>query len=501
MHETAGGGTGQTGQARAANASAGKASAFDELMAIRGLGQPQAGEAAISGADPFFRIPYRIGETVAATLAAIGVATNDIWQLRTGRRQQVQVDVRHAAATVRTVDYTRAQDAAGEFHHVPIPKDMSYMLTVTQPWQAKDKRWVLPHLNLPHLSQRVMGVLQAEYTPESVSAAVAKWDSDALEDAIAAARACGGKIRTPDEWLAHPQGSYLAARPVIEITKIADGPPEPFHGAATPQRPLSGVRVLDLTRILAGPISGRSLAEQGADVLMVTAEKLPQTPEHVRDISHGKRSCFLDFNKPGEKAQLKALAKEADVFVNGYRPGQLAANGFGVEELVAQRPGLVYVSVSCFGSGGPFKDRAGWEQVAQAVSGICHTYGEIVNGGRPKLVFAPMCDYTTGYLGALGILLALGRRAREGGSYHVQISLCQSAMFIQRQGLLDADAFAHAPEKLSEPELVPLYVEADTCYGRLRTLGPALKMSETPSRWAIPTPRLGGDKPEWLSRV
>jgi crotonobetainyl-CoA:carnitine CoA-transferase CaiB-like acyl-CoA transferase len=485
-----------------ANPSAqGKAAAFDELMAVRGLGQPAQGEVGIAGADPFYRIPFRIGETVAATLAAIGVATNDIWQLRTGRRQQVNVAVPHAAATVRTVDYTRGQDAAGEFHHIPVPQDMSYMLTVTQPWQTKDKRWFLPHLNLPHLAKRVLGVLQCDYTPAAVSETVAKWDSDALEQAIADANACGGKIRTPDEWLQHPQGQYLAARPVIEITRIADGPPEPIHGDASPSRPLAGLRILDLTRILAGPISGRALAEQGADVLMVTAEKLPQTPEHVRDISHGKRSCFLDYTKPDEKAKLTALAKEADVFINGYRPGQLEANGFGIDELVSQRPGLIYVSISCFGSGGPFKDRAGWEQVAQSVSGICHTYGEIANGGRPKLVFAPMCDYTTGYLGALGILLALGRRARDGGSYHVQVSLCQSAMFIQRQGLLAADTFKDAPEKLSESELAPLFVEADTSYGRLRTLGPALQMSETPSRWATPTPRLGGDKPEWLPRA
>jgi crotonobetainyl-CoA:carnitine CoA-transferase CaiB-like acyl-CoA transferase len=490
-----------TKAAAATHSAEGKAQAFDELMAVRGLGQPERGEVAISGSDPFYRIPFRIGETVAATLAAIGVATNDLWQLRTGRRQRVNVDVRHAAATVRTVDYTRGQDASGEFHHIPVPQDMSYMLTVTQPWPTKDNRFLLPHLNLPHLAKRVLGVLQCDYTPAAVSETVAKWDSDALEQAIADANACGGKIRSREEWLAHPQGKYLAARPVIEITKIADGPPEPLHGDASSARPLAGLRVMDLTRILAGPISGRALSEQGADVLMVTAEKLPQTPEHVRDISHGKRSCFLDYTKPEEKAKMKALAKEADVFINGYRPGQLEANGFGLQELVSQRPGLIYVSISCFGSGGPFKDRAGWEQVAQSVTGICQTYGEIANAGRPKLVFAPMCDYTTGYLGALGILLALGRRAREGGSYHVQVSLCQSAMFIQRQGLLAADAFKDAPEKLPEAELAPLLVEADTSYGRLRTLGPALQMSETPSRWAIPTPRLGGDKPEWLPRA
>jgi crotonobetainyl-CoA:carnitine CoA-transferase CaiB-like acyl-CoA transferase len=174
-------------------------------------------------------------------------------------------------------------------------------------------------------------------------------------------------IRSPQEWLEHPQGRYLAERPVIEITKISDTATEQLHRG---DRPLSGVRVLDLTRILAGPVAGRALAEHGADVLMVGAEGLPQTPEHVRDTSHGKRSCFLNIQEASQAEELRTLVSQADVFINGYRPGRLAAHGFSVEDLVAQRPGLVVVSVSCFGSGGPWASRAGWEQVAQAVTGI-----------------------------------------------------------------------------------------------------------------------------------
>jgi crotonobetainyl-CoA:carnitine CoA-transferase CaiB-like acyl-CoA transferase len=473
----------------------GKADAFAELMDVRGLGDPAGGEVAISGNDPFYRTPYRVGEAVAAALAATGVAANDIWQLRTGRRQKVAIDVRAAAATLRTVDYTRARDAAGQYQHVPIPTAMSHMISVTQPWQTKDGRWVLPHLNLPHLERRVLNVLQCESTPQSVSRAVAAWDSDALEQAIADAHACGGKIRTPEEWLAHPQGQYLAAQPVVEIRKIGESAPEPFHSG---DRPLSGVRVLDLARVLAGPVAGRSLAEHGADVLMVTAAHLPQTPEHVRDTSHGKRSCFLDLTQDAESAEFRALVRDADVFLDGYRPGALAVRGFGRDELSALRPGLIYLSVNCFGSGGPFAARAGWEQVAQAVTGVCHTNGLLTGGGKPKLVFAPMCDYTTGYLAAYGVMLALARRAREGGTYAVQVSLCQSAMFVQRQGLVDS--FADAPERLTEPELDAAYVQSDTCYGDLKTLGPVLKMSETPCRWALPTPKLGGGRAEWLTR-
>jgi crotonobetainyl-CoA:carnitine CoA-transferase CaiB-like acyl-CoA transferase len=469
--------------------------AFRELMAIRGLAEPAAGEVSVAGRDPFFRTPFKVGEVAAAALAACGVAANDVWALRGHARQTIGVRVPEAAATLRTVDYTRARGEDGVYRHVPIPMTMAHMLKVTQPWQAKDGRWFLPHLNLPALSARVLGVLRCESTPEAVSAAIAQWDPVELEEAIAEAQACGGVIRTQAEWLAHPQGAYLSGRPVVEITRVGDTAPEPFRPG---DRPLSGVRVLDLTRILAGPVGGRGLAEQGADVLMVTSRDLPQTPEHVRDTSHGKRSCFLDLKLDEGRARFAELVREADVVVNGYRPGALARLGFGMEELARLRPGIVQVSVSCYGSGGPFADRAGWEQVAQAVTGICETQGRMIGAGQPKLVFAPVCDYSTGYLAAFGAMLALARRARDGGSYHVHVSLCQSAMLVQRQGLVSN--FADAPEHLTEDELAPLHVREESCYGDLKTLGPVLRMSETPPRWDRPTPSLGGDEPVWLSR-
>jgi crotonobetainyl-CoA:carnitine CoA-transferase CaiB-like acyl-CoA transferase len=477
----------------------GKDGALRELMLLRGplcsAGALRAAEVEIEGADPFYPTPFRVGESAAAALAATGVVANDIWEMRTGRRQRIHVDVREAAATLRTVDYTRAPDTAGHYVQVPIPDAMSHMLTVTQPWPTADGRWFLPHFNLPNLSARVLDVLQCDSTPAAVEAAVARWKADDLEAAIASAGACGGTIRSVDEWLAHPQGQYLVGRPVIEIVRIGDSEPEPFPAGQTP---LGGVRVLDLTRILAGPVAGRTLAEHGADVLMVTGSALPQTPEHVRDTSHGKRSCFLDLKTHDGAARLHALAKDADVFIDGYRPGRLVSLGFDATTLTAERPGIVHVAVSCFGSGGPFADRAGWEQVAQAVTGVCEANGRLNGAGRPKLVFAPMCDYTTGYLAAYGAMLALSRRAREGGSYSVHVSLCQAAMFAQRRGLVDH--FSAAKGRLDDAALDKLYVDENAAYGPLRTLGPVLSMSETPCRWPHPAPRLGADKPEWMPR-
>ncbi|MFM0291500.1 CoA transferase [Paraburkholderia megapolitana] len=475
-----------------------KPEAFRELMAIRAGKDISQNEVAITGADPMFASPFRIGETLASALAARAVAANDLWELRTGRRQSIGVDIMAAAATsLGGEDMTLVRGTDGEYRPAPIADSLEQMVALTQPWQTADGRWFLPHFNLPHLERRVLDVLQCEKTPESVAAAVRRWRADDLEEAIAAANACGGIVRTPEEWLEHPHGAYLASRPVVEITRVADSEPLPLPAGGT--QPASGIRVLDLTRILAGPTTGIGLAEHGADVLMVTAPQLPQVPPFVRDTSHGKRSCFLDINVPTDAARLRELVGDTDVFIDGYRPHRLASHGLGIDDLVKLRPGLVHVSVNCYGSGGPFADRAGWDQVAQAVTGVCDIQGTATKAGRPKLTPVYLCDFLTGFLAAFGTMLALARRAREGGSYHVQVSLCQSAMLLQRQGLIDR--FENAPGRLS-PEAFNQYAVDDygTPFGDLRSLGPVIRMSETPPRWDKTIPVLGGNRAEWLPR-
>ena len=461
--------------------------AFEEVMSIRGKGMPADGEVTITGKDPVYSTKFKIGETVAAALAGVGTAANDIHELKTGRREKVSIDVRHAAATLRSGDYASQKDGSGTFQPLIHPSHKA-MTALTQPWPTKDGRWALPHFGLPHLQARMQKLLGCEATPESVAAAVKKWDALDLEAAIDEHRVCGGMVRTNAEWLAEEHGKVLAAKPIVEIIKIADSAPEPMPAG---ERPLSGIRALDLTRILAGPTCARTLAEHGADVLMVTAEGLPQIPHAVIDTNHGKRSIFLDLKNPEDNARLKELAREADVFSQGYRPGMIEGLGFGPEELAELRPGIIYTSISCYGADGPFSHRAGWEQVAQTMTGILHEG----TPERPKLLPAAANDYTTGYLGAYGVLLALARRAVEGGSYHVRVSLCQSGMFIYRQGDV---GYQELGMDLSEAELAPLLVESQPAFGRIRHLGPVVRMSETQPFWDKPTPVLGGDRPEWL---
>jgi crotonobetainyl-CoA:carnitine CoA-transferase CaiB-like acyl-CoA transferase len=257
----------------------------------------------------------------------------------------------------------------------------------------------------------------------------------------------------------------------VDINKIGDSDPIPFPKG---ERPLSGIRVLDLTRILAGPIAARTLAENGADVLMVTAQHLPQVPEHVMDTSHGKRSCFLNLH------QAEDLATIMDKL------------GLSPEQLAEERPGIIYLSISCYGHGGPFSNRGGWEQIGQSATGICLDNGD----ERPTLLPASACDYTTGYNGAYGVLLALARRAREGGSYHVRVSLCRSGMYIYKQGKVDYPA---ADMGLSADELNAIMIESKGGHGALKHLGPVLGMSETRPYWDKPSPTLGSNRAEWLA--
>lgn len=459
--------------------------ALHELMNIRDLPLPTE-RVDILGLDPVLSTRFKLGETGAAIMAAVGVAVNDLWEMKTGRRQDLAVKASHAAAALRSYNYMRVADTESTRNWAA----QRGRQRISTPHPTKDGRYFLPHMGLPHLAERVLKVLDCEHELDSIVEAVSRWDALELEDAIAEVRACGAMVRTAEEWAEHPHGQALGAKPVVEIIKIGDSDPEPLP-ENDGGRPLGGVRALDLTRILAGPTCARTLAEHGADVLMVTAEHLPQSQYFVMDTSHGKRTCFLDIEKDDEKERLLELTRDADVFSQGYRPGVLAKRGLSPEELAEIRPGIVYTSMNCYGYEGPFADRAGWEQLAQTVTGIAAEHGR----ERPTLLPAAACDYSTGYLAAYGTLLALGLRARVGGSYHVRASLCQSGMFIHRQERVDYDDDAMEVDK---DDLDEITVESDTPYGRMRHLGPILRMSATPPRWDLPTVPLGTHKAEWL---
>ncbi|MBV9250161.1 MAG: CoA transferase, partial [Acetobacteraceae bacterium] len=321
-----------------------------------------------------------------------------------------------------------------------------------------------------------------------------------LEEAIIAAKGAGGMARTKEEWAHHPQAAAVAALPLMEIVRIGDSPPEELPRG---NRPLSDVRVLDLTRVLAGPTCARTLAEHGADVLKITAPHLPNLGYQEFDTGHGKLSAYLDLRDPRDQEALRGLVREADVFSQGYRPGTLGARGFSPEELAAIRPGLVYVSLCAFGHIGPWASRRGFDTVVQTVSGITIRQAEVVAGKTPGPQFYPVSaiDYCTGYLMAFGAMVALARRAHEGGSWLVRISLAQVGKWIVDLGEAPLDDVARAPTEFAPEELERWSTVTETPSGALRHLRPVVQLSETPPYWARPSVPLGYHRPEWPQRA
>jgi crotonobetainyl-CoA:carnitine CoA-transferase CaiB-like acyl-CoA transferase len=448
------------------------------------LAVPPSQQAKLDGRDPILANRFPVSEAAAAVLAAGGVAAADLWELKTGRRQDVRVDVRKAGLSLRATIVMRLNGG-------PTPPSWADGNPLVDFYQCRDGRWIHLHGNFPHLAAGTMEVLGCSRDRGEIATAVARRDAQELEDALAANRQCGAMARTATEWAAHPQGQALATAPRVQITRIGDSEPEPLPDGT---RPLSGVRVLDLTRILAGPTHARTLAQYGADVLHVTAPALPTSQVWVMDTNQGKLSAYLDVDVEEQRDRLRSLAREADVFAQGFRQGALERRGFGPAQLAAARPGIVYVSINCYGHTGPWSGRPGWEQLAQTVTGLATSQG---TPERPQRMPVAACDYTTGYLAALGTLVALGRRAREGGSYHVRVSLCQTGMWFQRLGPTCDPAAAIGPGE----DVEALTVETDTAWGKLRYLTPCVELSETPVYWERPPVPLGSHAPVWPPRV
>lgn len=464
--------------------------ALRSILPAAGISADRAASVEITGKpDPILPTPFRIGVAGAATLAATGIAAADLWELRSGRKQSIALDIRHATASLRSGHYMKLGD--GE-----VSTRRNAIMGV---YPTKDGRWSYVHANFPNHRAAALSVLGVAEDREAVAKAVLNWNAADLEEAIIAAKGAGGMVRTHREWAQHPQGIAIAGLPLLEIIKIGDAPVEPLPPGT---RPLSGVRVLDLTRVLAGPTCARTLAEHGADVLKITGAHLPNLGYQEFDTGHGKLSAQLDLREQKDVDTLRGLVREADVFSQGYRPGTLGGRGLSPEELAAIRPGLVYVSLCAFSHAGPWASLRGFDTVIQTVSGITTRQTEVVPGKKPGPDFYPVSaiDYCTGYLMAFGAMEALRRRATVGGSWLVRISLAQVGKWIVDLGEVDGSAARDAPAEFTPAELESWSMVTDTPSGKLRHLKPAIQLSETPSYWARPSVPLGYHQPVWPAR-
>ncbi len=465
--------------------------ALRTILPTAGWPEDRAGTVEFTGGpDPVLRTPFRIGAAGAAALAATGLAAAELWQIRTGRRQEVAVDLRQAVASLRSGHYLRLDGA-------PVPTDRNTVMGV---YPAKNGRWSYIHANFPNHRAAALKVLGVPEDREAVRRAVADWDALELEEAILAAGGAGGMVRPMAVWARHPQAAAIAALPLLEIVRIGEAPPEKLPDG---DRPLSGIRVLDLTRVLAGPTAARTLAEHGADVLKITAAHLPNIGYQEYDTGHGKLSAQLDLRQPKDLERLRELVREGDVFSQGYRPGTLGNRGLSPEELAKLRPGLVYISMCAFSHQGPWASRRGFDTVVQTVSGITTRQAEVFPGANPGPQFYPVSaiDYLTGYFMAFGAMVALARRAREGGSWLVRLSLAQTGRWLVARGEVPQHSLRDVAQDLAPEEIERWSIDSDTPMGRLRHLGPTVRLSETPPRWARPSVPLGYNEPAWPARA
>ena len=455
--------------------------ALAALWRQAGRSETALGAVELTGSEPVLPSSFAVGTAAQITVAASALAAAEVWRLRTRRQQHVAVDMRDAGIEFRSERYMRLNGKPPE----------ELWDKIAGLYRCGDGRWVRLHTNFPHHRDGVLKLLGCDYTREAVNAALNTWDGEKFEAAAAEAGLVVTMTRSFAEWDAHPQGRAVAGLPGFTIEKIGEAPPQPLPPG---DRPLSDVRVLDLTRVIAGPVCGRTLAVHGADVLLVTAAHLPQMMPLVMDSGRGKLSTFIDLRDANGRDTLAGLVRDADIFVQGYRPGAVKENGFGPDEAARLRPGIVYVSLCAYGHEGPWASRRGFDSLVQNANGINHAEAEAAGAKHPKPLPAQALDHAAGYLMAFGAMTALAWRATQGGSWHVRVSLAQTGHWMRGLGRV-ADGLA-----CSDPgsdAVQDRLDESDSGFGRLTTVRHAATMSETPPHWARPSVPLGTHRPEW----
>jgi crotonobetainyl-CoA:carnitine CoA-transferase CaiB-like acyl-CoA transferase len=434
----------------------------------------------LTGAEPVLPSSFPVSAATQASIAVSALAAAEIWRARNGSRQRVGVDMRAAAAAARSERYFTVDGR-------PAPELWD---KIAGTYRCGDGRYVRLHTNFPHHRDGVLAILKCGYDRAAVAAALSGWTAFDMEDAAAQAGLAVTAMRSFAEWDAHPQGRAVAGHPLLTIERIGNAPAPSWPSG---DRPLAGIKVLDLTRVIAGPVCGMTLAAHGAEVMLVTSPHLPSIAPLVIDTGRGKLSTQIDLRDPPGRDALTRLIAEADVFVQGYRPGGLEALGFGPAQVARLRPGIVYVSLCAYGPLGPWAPRRGFDSLVQTASGFNVAEAEAAGIEGPKPLPAQALDHCTGYLMAFAAMTALLRRAREGGTWHVRASLAQTGAWLRSLGRIDGLAAAD-PTRADMSEYLE---ESDSRFGRLSAVRHAATMSETPPCWTRPSVPLGTHPPKW----
>lgn len=438
----------------------------------------------LQGHDPVLPSSFAVAAAAQASLGAAALAAATIGHARGGPRQRVTVDARHAALECRSL-------FSVDGRVTPLWDPLSGL------YRCGDGGHVRIHANFAHHRDGALRLLGLPEGPASGRDAVAQalqgWRAEDFEQAAAQARLVVAAVRDFATWDAHPQASAVAAQPLLRIERIA-GVPEAQPRRWTPllevERPLHGLRMLELTRILAGPVAGRTLAAYGADVMLVNSPRLPNI-EAIADTSRGKLSTHIDLDDEAGRAALRRLVVDAQVFLQGYRPGGLAARGFAPHDLARLRPGIVCVSLSAYGPDGPWSDRRGFDSLVQSATGFNRAEAAAFGQDEPRALPMQILDYASGYLMAFGALAALWRQALEGGSWHVQVSLARTGLWLRSMPRVPGGPQAVAPD----PD--EWFADYPGGFGLVRALRHAARFSATPAHWARPAMPPGSHPPVW----
>lgn len=421
--------------------------------------------------------PWPVTANAVATLAAVGLAASHLHELRGGAPSPVIIRTRHAGLVMASSSYLLIDGQAAKFRD-----------PFTGFYEAAHGRWVFLHGNFPHLRDGVLRLLGVT-SVEEVAQAVKTRDAFALEAEGIARGLCIAAVRTRTEWQDENQYRHVCNLPLVDIERLdeADRPMAPLNG-----QPLSQLRMLDLSRVIAGPICGRTIAEYGADVLLVSGPGRPSITSLVIDTGFGKRATEIDLATPASRAAFEALAAECDVFLDAYRPGSLSARGYSSANLARLRPGLVHIDLDAFSRAGPWAERRGYDSLVQATVGMCWD-----GKNPPKNLPCQPLDYLSGYLGALAAISGLIRRIEQGGGWSMRLSLARTAHWMwESYDLLGREPnppqARMSPEEARAAGYLSTYKSA---YGDIEALNSPLQAPG--SRWpSVPVP-LGTHPPQW----
>ncbi|WP_433783242.1 CoA transferase [Actinomycetospora sp. CA-101289] len=464
---------------------------LDEVLAPLGLAAADAGGAVtLAGADPVVPSPVRVGAAASIGLLAKSVAAAALHRDRGGPGQDVHVDLRAAPHRLCPF-YDRTWERLGGY---PVASSVEQGNAMGFAFfRCADGRWVMPQNMYPGLRMRAQELLGVPLTRDAVTEAIGRWDAAALEDAAAAAGVVMPMVRTLPEMLATAQYTEaLADLPLVEVTRVGDADPEPLPPLG--ERPFSGLRALGMGHVIAGAGFGRSFALHGADVLNLWRPGETEHETTYASANVGVRSAWLDPRR--DRDELSRLLAGADVLFHNRRLPFLDEIGLRPEQAAQERPGLVSVTISLHGLEGPWAGRPGFDQTAGSVTGMMLLEG---GGEAPRLPpILVVNDYVVPWLAQAGVVAALRRRASEGGSWHVHVSLTRVALWILSLGLFDRD-WAHATADTGEEHryLDPETFTAATGLGAYQGVTDQVAMSATPGRYDPVLVARGSSERSW----